>query len=63
MNEIRTVADRLQVGDIIVGDKSDTTVREIATGPGGCVTVNAGSPDEMNGHAWENVTVLRSKES
>lgn len=58
-NEIHIAADDLRVGDVIVHDDGETTVRELDRSEAPTIVTNPGESDEINGYVWQHVTVRR----
>jgi hypothetical protein len=54
-------ADDLRIGDVIVHDGGETTVREL-TRDGHTITTNPGSSDEISGYVWGHVAVRREEQ-
>lgn len=52
-------ADDLQIGDIIVHDGGETTVRELDCSRAPSIVTNPGSSDQIDGYLWQHVTVRR----
>lgn len=52
-------ADDLRVGDVIVHDDGETTVRELDRRASPIIVTNPGSGDQISGYLWEHVQVRR----
>jgi hypothetical protein len=60
VSEIHIPADDLRVGDVIVHDNGETTVRELDRSKAPTIITNPDQPDEISGYLWQHVTVRRS---
>ena len=54
-------ADDLRVGDVIVHDGGETTVRALDRGASPTIVTNPGGADQISGYAWEHVAVKREE--
>lgn len=59
MHETHIPADDLRVGDVIVHDDGETTVRELDRSKSPTIITNPGEPDEISGYLWQHVAVRR----
>ncbi|MET8694717.1 hypothetical protein ABZV65_19490 [Streptomyces bauhiniae] len=61
MTELTIQADSFQIGDIVhTDDGRRVEIRAIKRGDGGELTINPGSPDELDGMVWQHATVTRT---
>jgi hypothetical protein len=54
-------AEDLRVGDVIVHDGGETTVRALDRSASPTIVTNPGSEDQISGYAWEHVAVKREE--
>ncbi|MFJ6566629.1 hypothetical protein ACIQNU_04365 [Streptomyces sp. NPDC091292] len=61
MTNLHIPADDLRIGDIIIHDDGETTVRELDRTPSGTIVTNPGSTDQITGYLWQHVKVRRAE--
>ncbi|MFF9118283.1 hypothetical protein ACF09Y_22235 [Streptomyces massasporeus] len=59
MTELHIPADDLQVGDVIVHDEGETTVRRLDRSKPPTIVTNPGDNDQIDGYLWQHVVVRR----
>lgn len=54
-------ADDLRIGDVIVHDGGETTVRALDRSASPTIVTNPGSSDQISGYLWEHAAVRREE--
>lgn len=61
MTLIHLAADELRIGDVIIHDGGETTVRELDRSAQPVIVTNPNSSDQISGYVWEHVAVRREE--
>ena len=62
MTDLHIPADDLRIGDVIVHDGGETTVRALDRSASPTIVTNPGDGDQISGYLWEHVQIRRADE-